>query len=103
MASRSGDAARVTLIARDLEGRATSYAENAIEGLNLVTMSGDVHSDPRPLEDIVTADMELVTAALARAYVMGYAAAMDDETRPTRTPEAFVARAVRRRRRARRG
>lgn len=78
MGGRGGD----DIVARSeaIAERATAYAETVIEGLELVMLTGDVTRDPRAVEDVITADMEAITHALARAFTLGYAAALDDRT-----------------------
>ena len=64
--------------------RAVTYAESVIEGLELVMLTGNaVVTDPRSIEECQTADMEAVTRAIARAFALGYAAALGDG-RPVR-------------------
>lgn len=67
----------------ELAERATAYAEGVVEGMDITMLVGDIVNDPRPVEDIKTADMETITHAIARAFAMGYAAALDDQ-RPVR-------------------
>lgn len=66
-----------------LTERATVYAEGVVEGLDVTMLVGDIVNDPRPVDVIKTADMETITHAIARAFAVGYAAALDDQ-RPVR-------------------
>src|SRR4029077_17033529 len=76
-----GDDPLLKLLPGELAARATEYAETVIEGLELVMLTGDPSGDPRAMEDIKTADMETITHALARAFALGYAAALEEPRR----------------------
>lgn len=91
---RRVDAATAAQIVSDLQGRAMSYAESEIERIEVVCMTEAVHTDERSMEAIVTSDMEVITKAIADAFVMGYAASVDDEARPSVARQNYAQRAI---------
>lgn len=103
MGRRSGGAK----LADELAARAMSYAEQQIEVVELAELELDalglspvdralVHA---ALAKLGTANMQIITNAMARAFVHGYAAKLDD----ARPVEALGGIAESARRRGRRG
>lgn len=68
--------------AAQLVERAVLYAQAGIEGLELRSQDEFMSAYYKPADAV--ADMEAITAHMARAFVVGYGAAIDDQTVPPR-------------------
>ncbi len=68
--------------AAQLAERAVLYAQAGIEGMELRSQDEFMSAYYKPADAV--ADMEAITAHLARAFVVGYGAAIDDQTVPPR-------------------
>lgn len=71
---RPVDGASVDQRAAQLADRAVMYGQGAIDGLELEASPGDEYTMNQ-----ATADMERITAMIARGFCVGYGACIDDQ------------------------